>query len=105
MKTASIFRTLKDFEWTDEEFIKSRQIFALCREYDEMPSAPVNIYEMHLGSWMKKEDGSYLSYRELADKLAEYVSDNFSDIEEISDDEINDLILSYYDAYLASQSK
>ena len=82
MQTATVFHTLKDFEWTDEEFIKSRQIFALCREYDEMPSAPVNIYEMHLGSWMKKEDGSYLSYRELADKLAEYVSDmNYTHVE------------------------
>ena len=51
-----------------------------------------------------KDNGIELE-EEIVDKMAEYVSDNFSDIEEISDDEINDLILSYYDAYLASQSK
>ncbi len=82
MQTATIFHTLKDFEWTDEEFIKTRKIFADCREYDEMPSTPVNIYEVHLGSWMKKEDGSYLSYREVADRLAQYASDmNYTHVE------------------------
>jgi len=75
MQTASMFHPLKDFDWTDEEFVKSRQIFASCRENDDMPSAPVNIYEVHLGSWKKKEDGSFYNYRELGDMLAEYVKE------------------------------
>ena len=35
--------------------------------------APVNIYEMHLGSWRRKEDGTLYSYAELAPIVAEYV--------------------------------
>ena len=34
---------------------------------------PVSIYEVHLGSWRRKDDGSYLSYRDLAHELVEYV--------------------------------
>ncbi len=37
--------------------------------------APMNIYEVHLGSWKKREDGSYYSYREIAPELAQYVKD------------------------------
>lgn len=36
---------------------------------------PVNIYEMHLGSWRRKEDGSLYSYGELAPILADYLKD------------------------------
>lgn len=35
--------------------------------------SPVNIYEVHLGSWRRKEDGSLFSYSEIAPQLAEYV--------------------------------
>ena len=34
---------------------------------------PVNVYEVHLGSWKRHEDGSYYSYRELAAELPAYV--------------------------------
>jgi len=37
--------------------------------------APVNIYELHLGSWKKKEGGGFPSYLELADRLAEYCTE------------------------------
>lgn len=56
------------YEWQDEEWMRSRQ------ERDLM-NRPVSIYEVHLGSWMQKEDGSFLSYRELAEKLVGYVTD------------------------------
>jgi len=35
----------------------------------------MNIYEVHAGSWKVHEDGSFLTYRELADELVPYVSD------------------------------
>jgi len=38
-------------------------------------SRPVSIYEVHLGSWRRKDDGSYLSYRDLAHEMVEYVVD------------------------------
>ena len=40
---------------------------------------------------------------EIVDTMADYVTENFADKEEITDDEINDIILSYYDAYLEYQ--
>jgi 1,4-alpha-glucan branching enzyme len=36
---------------------------------------PVSIYEVHLGSWRRKHDGQWLSYRELADALVSYAVD------------------------------
>jgi len=43
---------------------------------------PISIYEVHLGSWRRKADDSYLSYRELADDLVNYVTDmGFTHIE------------------------
>ncbi len=36
---------------------------------------PVSIYEVHLGSWRRKDDGSYLTYRDLAHELVDYVHD------------------------------
>ena len=38
-------------------------------------SSPVNIYEVHLGSWQKRADGTLLSYTELAQRLSSYVKD------------------------------
>ena len=38
--------------------------------------------------------------KEIVDSMAEYVSENLSDKEEITDDDINEVIISYYDAYL-----
>jgi 1,4-alpha-glucan branching enzyme len=38
--------------------------------------APISIYEMHFGSWMRSADrpGGFFSYREIAPKLAEYLN-------------------------------
>ena len=54
------------FAWTDGAWRKR------CRERKILES-PVNIYEMHLGSWRRKEDGSVYGYRELADILPKYL--------------------------------
>ena len=43
---------------------------------------PISIYEVHLGSWRRHDDGSFLSYDELADQLVPYVRDmGFTHIE------------------------
>ncbi len=66
-KTASIVWDL-EYQWGDADWMKQR------RERNALTS-PMSIYEMHVGSWMRvPEDGNrWLSYRELAPKLAEYV--------------------------------
>ncbi len=61
---ASKLYDLDGFSWTDSEFIKNR-----TQTYDK----PVNIYEVNLGSWKRKKNGDYYSYRELAKSLVEYV--------------------------------
>ncbi len=44
--------------------------------------APISIYEVHLGSWQRKADGNWLSYRELAERLIPYVAEHgFTHIE------------------------
>jgi 1,4-alpha-glucan branching enzyme len=65
--TASIVWNL-DYEWRDQEWMEAR------RGHNSL-DAPICIYEVHLGSWMRvlEEDNRWLTYRELAPKLAEYV--------------------------------
>ena len=53
-----------DFKFTDSEWIKNREIGY---------NSPVNIYEMHLGSWRRKEDNSFYTYSEIADALIGYL--------------------------------
>lgn len=56
------------YEWKDREYLKKQ---ASCLE--EMP---MNIYEVHLGSFMRPKDGrEFYTYREIAEKLADYVAD------------------------------
>jgi 1,4-alpha-glucan branching enzyme len=53
------------YEWGDHGWMQSR-------EERSALSAPVSIYEVHLGSWRRGPGGRHLSYRELAPRLAEY---------------------------------
>src|SRR5262249_20496920 len=66
-KTASIVWEL-DYEWNDQDWLSTR------RERQSL-TAPMSIYEVHLGSWMRvtEDNNRSLSYREIAPKLAEYV--------------------------------
>ncbi|MGH8555134.1 MAG: alpha-amylase family glycosyl hydrolase, partial [Gammaproteobacteria bacterium] len=59
-----------DYQWNDVEWMSER-----CRA--NALGAPVSIYEVHLGSWRRvpEENNRSLSYREIADPLAEYVKD------------------------------
>ncbi len=52
------------YEWNDDDWILSRK-----KNFSES----MNIYEVHLGSFMKKDDGEFLSYEETAEKLIPYV--------------------------------
>ena len=66
--TASVVFELRGYEWRDQQWQDKKAVTAL---YDK----PVLIYEMHAGSWKIKEDGSFLTYRELAKQLIPYVKD------------------------------
>lgn len=64
---ASIVRDLDCFEFHDEQWMNNR-----TNRYNE----PLNIYELHLGSWRVKSEGSFYTYRELAPLLIDYVKEN-----------------------------
>lgn len=60
----SVLRDLTAYRFHDDKWLAARSD---CRD------KPLNIYEMHLGSWQKKEDGSWYRYDEIADELIKYV--------------------------------
>ncbi|CAM3770303.1 1,4-alpha-glucan branching enzyme [Mesobacillus zeae] len=64
--TASIVHPLDGYAWNDRNWMRKRQ-------KKDSHSSPVAIYEIHFSSWKKKKDGSFLSYRELADQVIPYV--------------------------------
>ena len=61
----SIIRDLTEYQFTDEKWMKKR-----TRCYDK----PLNIYELHLGSW-KMKDGKWYTYNEIADDLITYLKE------------------------------
>jgi len=67
--TASVAWDLS-YEWTDSEWMSSRH-------KANRLTAPMSIYEVHLGSWMRvpEEGNRSLTYRELAETLVDYVSE------------------------------
>ena len=70
---ASLIFTSSDFEWTDAAWMRKRNNTVTTKKGSYI-SAPINIYELHLGSFMRhKEDNRFLSYREVADVLVGYV--------------------------------
>ena len=68
-KTASVVRNL-DYTWGDQAWMEKRR-------GKNTLDAPISIYEMHLGSWRRvpEEGNRFLTYRELAPRLAEYVKE------------------------------
>ena len=65
--TASVVNALS-YKWRDAKWQKSR---AQYNSYD----SPMLIYEVHAGSWKQHEDGSFYTYRELADELVPYLQE------------------------------
>ena len=66
--TATKFYEMNRYEWNDGKWLENR---AENHIYD----MPINIYEVHAGSWKHFPDGNTLSYRKLADELIPYVLD------------------------------
>ena len=67
-KTATVFYREKAFPWNDSGWLAQRRARAADgRRY------PLNIYEIHMGTWKFREDGTPMSYRETADELAPYL--------------------------------
>ncbi len=69
-QTASVVWDLSGYDWQDGEWMAHR------KEKNALNS-PVSIYEVHLGSWMRvaEEENRWLTYRELAPKLAQYAAE------------------------------
>jgi 1,4-alpha-glucan branching enzyme len=69
-KSASIVHDIDKYTWSDSKWLSQR-------EQHNALDAPISMYEVHLGSWMRvpEERNRYLTYKELAKKLAEYVKD------------------------------
>jgi len=64
--TASVVAGLPSYGWTDDGWMAERA---------DARSAPVSIYEVHLGSWRRGDDGEMLDYDTLAGALIDYVTE------------------------------
>ena len=64
--TASLVPSVADYQWADDDWITAR------KEWDWQQHA-MSIYEVHLGSWQRGDEGTFLDYRELAEHLIPYV--------------------------------
>ena len=67
--TASRIDLSAPFSWTDYGYLQNRAKTVCPPEY----RIPMNIYEIHLPSWKKHEDGTEMTYSEIADELIPYV--------------------------------
>lgn len=61
-KNASVVADIESFQWTDEHWLKEKEHRSL--------NVPMNIYEVHLGSWRRGDD--FPNYREIGVSLADY---------------------------------
>ncbi len=73
--TASVIYNIEGYKWNDQKWFRNKKKKNVYAE-------PVSIYELHFGSWKKKEDGTFYTYAELAELLIPYVLEhNFTHIE------------------------
>ena len=68
--TASVYRDVDGYTWRDGGWLAER---AKKMSGNGFYSCPLNVYEVHLGSFKRHEDGSYYTYTELARELPSYV--------------------------------
>ncbi len=64
--TASKVYSMDGYDWKDSAWLEERKT-------KDVYSSPMNIYEVHAGSWKMHEDGNPYTYRELAKELVPYV--------------------------------
>ncbi len=67
-RTASVVPDPTPFTWTDQKYMEERA----TRDWRR---TPMSIYEVHLGSWRRRPDGSFMSYDQLAEQLVPYAAD------------------------------
>jgi len=67
-RTASVVEGLGRHAWKDQTWMADRW---KRHRFD----APMRIYEVHLGSWRRREDGAFMSYQELAETLVPYAKE------------------------------
>ena len=74
-RTGTIIPTIGSYAWGDGAWMEGR------RTSDWMHT-PMSVYEVHLGSWQRDQEGEVLNYREAAHRLVDYVKDmGFTHIE------------------------
>lgn len=74
-KTASVVQGTSTYAWQDRDWIKAR-------EHNNWLHEPLSIYECHLGSWQRDDNGDFLNYRDLAHRLVDYLKETgFTHIE------------------------
>ena len=66
--SATKFYDVDNFKWDDENWLKSKKQRSVY-------ASPVNIYEVHAGSWRIHDDGHFYSYSDLADSIVPYVKE------------------------------
>ena len=69
---ASVVADISGFKWNDTKWMRERE----KKDRNTLRKEPMAIYEVHIGSWHKKDDGTedgFYTYREMAPMLAEYV--------------------------------
>ena len=67
-QNASKTYDIEGYSWHDGQWLKSK-------EDKNIYASPVNIYEVHAGSWKRYADGNCFNYKDIAKELAEYVTD------------------------------
>ncbi len=65
---ASKFYDIEGYDWGDGKWLDDRK-------NNSIYESPVNIYEVHAGSWKRHDDGNFYSYRQLADEMCDYVKE------------------------------
>ena len=65
---ASKLYDLSGYQWGDQKWLEYRKSHTVYH-------SPLNIYEMHLGSWRRTGEGEFLSYRDMANWLVPYVKE------------------------------
>ena len=66
--TASKYYDFSGYQWNDAAWFKNKEKHP---HYEQ----PVNIYEIHLGSWKRYQDGHVFSYEKIADELIPYIKE------------------------------